>query len=196
MKHSKLVILNFMAICCVLGIFTKKLINPIANIITESLRIPGGISTGFSIMFLVIASEIVRQNWENPRDGIVRNSGILMGTVQGFLSLILGRVGSMGILAPIAFMATGIAIDLVYHLHHYIAFSRRERMVFANALAAVTASVTANLIVFHLWGPVLWLYLSVSAISGTLFGLLGESVAVRVCFLVPLSCVTDEIKVK
>ena len=60
MKHSKLAMLNFMALCCVLGMFTKKLINPFANIITEALHIPGGISTGFSIMFLVIATEVVK----------------------------------------------------------------------------------------------------------------------------------------
>lgn len=51
---------EFHGLCCVLGMFTKKLINPFANIITEVLHIPGGISTGFSIMFLVIATEVVK----------------------------------------------------------------------------------------------------------------------------------------
>ena len=60
MKTTKLQILNFMALCCSLGLVVKKLVNPLANIITESLHIPGGISTGFSLMFLVIATEIVR----------------------------------------------------------------------------------------------------------------------------------------
>ncbi|MBR4027932.1 MAG: hypothetical protein IKJ01_10400, partial [Lachnospiraceae bacterium] len=131
MKHSKLSMLNFMALCCVLGMFTKKLINPFANIITEALHIPGGISTGFSIMFLVIATEIVKTNCPNSSDVIIRRCGTLMGTVQGFLSIALGRVGSMGLLMPVGFIATGIAIDMVYHLQKYIAFSQIERMVFA-----------------------------------------------------------------
>ena len=51
------------------------------------------------------------------------------------------------------------------------------RFVGANALAAVMASVTANVIVFRLWGPVLMLYLCVSAFSGTVYGYLGTIVA-------------------
>ncbi|MBQ8804222.1 MAG: hypothetical protein IJZ53_11350 [Tyzzerella sp.] len=169
MRYSKLSMLNFMALCCILGLFTKKLINPFANIITEALHIPGGISTGFSIMFLVIAVEIVKG----------KHCGTLMATVQGLLALALGRIGSMGMLMPLGYIVTGVAIDLIYGLQKYIKCSRTERMVFANALAAVMASVTANVLVFHLHGPVLWLYLCVSATSGTMYGFLGSAVAAR-----------------
>lgn len=169
MKHKRLFHLNVMALCCVLGLFTKKLINPFANIITESLHIPGGISTGFSIMFLVIAAELV----QTPR------SGALMGTAQGLLALAMGRIGSMGLLAPIGYIVPGVAIDLVYRLSGFCRLSRTERMVAANGAAAVMASVTANVIVFHLQGTALWLYLCVSAASGSLYGLLGAAVAAR-----------------
>ena len=189
MKQTRLSKLNFMALCCVLGLFTKKLINPFANLITESLHIPGGISTGFSIMFLVIASEIVwddsfrSQNQNDDKKQVpsrlVKHCGILMGIVQGFLALCLGRVGSMGLLAPIGYIIPGIAIDLIYCLSNRFGFNRTERMVFANALAAVMASVVANIIVFSLRGPVLWLYLCVSATSGTIYGFLGVAIAGR-----------------
>lgn len=179
MKNSKLSKLNFMALCCVLGMFVKKIINPFANIITEALHIPGGVSTGFSIMFLVIATEIVRGEKTDEQDNDIRKCGTLMGTVQGFLSLALGRVGSMGIFMPIGFIVPGMSIDFIYYLQKHIKFSRTERMVFANVLAAVMASVTANVIVFHLSGPVLGLYLSVSAVSGIIYGCLGSSIAAR-----------------
>lgn len=169
MRLSKLSMLNFMALCCVLGLVTKKLINPFANIITEALHIPGGISTGFSIMFLVIAAEVVK----------MKGSGTMMGTVQGFLALAMGRIGSMGILAPIGYIVPGMCVDLVYHLQKAFKLSQLERMVFANALAAVMASVTANLIVFRLRGPVLWLYLCISATSGTIYGFLGSAIVTR-----------------
>lgn len=169
MKYSRLSMLNFMALCCVLGLVVKKVINPFANVITEVLHIPGGISTGFSIMFLVIAMEIVQ----------MKHAGTMMGVVQGFLALALGRVGSMGLLSPIGYTVPGMAIDLVYFLQKYLKFSQTERMVFANALAAVMASVTANILVFHLHGPVLWLYLCVSATSGTIYGFLGSAVVKR-----------------
>lgn len=169
MKYSKPFILNFMALCCVLGLVTKKLVNPFANVITEVLHIPGGVSTGFSIMFLIIAVEIVQ----------MRYAGTLMGTVQGLLAVATGRVGSMGIFMPIGYIVPGIAVDLVYFLSGYMKCSQTERMVLANALAAVMASVTANMLVFHLSGPVLWLYLSVSATSGSIYGYLGSVVVTR-----------------
>lgn len=169
MKYQKLFTLNVMALCCILGLLTKKLINPFANVITESLHIPGGISTGFSIMFLIIAAELI----QTPR------CGVMMGTVQGLLALIMGRVGSMGLLSPIGYIVPGLAIDLVYYLCRSPFVSRTDRMVLANGLAAVMASVTANIIVFHLHGPVLWLYLCVSATCGSLYGILGSTIAAR-----------------
>ena len=194
MRQSRLSNLNFMALCCVLGLFTKKLINPFANVITESLHIPGGISTGFSIMFLIIASEIVwddsfrSQNDDRKQipSRLVKHCGILMGIVQGFLALCLGRVGSMGLLAPIGYIIPGMVIDLIYYLGNRLGFNRTERMVFANALAAVMASVVANIIVFSLRGPVLWLYLCVSATSGTIYGFLGVAVSGRLSKILSL----------
>ena len=169
MKYSKLTTLNFMALCCVLGLFTKKLINPFANVITDALHIPGGVSTAFSIMFLVIGQELVR----------VPKGGTLMTMVQGLLALVLGRVGSMGILMPLGYIVTGIAIDLIYGLEKKLHLNQIERMIFANALAAVMASAFANLVVFRLRGPVLLLYLCVSLMSGTAFGYIASIIAKR-----------------
>ena len=167
MKKSKLTMLIFMALCCVLGLFAKKLINPFANLITDNLHIPGGISAGFSLMFLVIAAELV----DYPR------CGTMMGAVQGALALITGRVGSMGALMPVGYLLPGIAIDVVYRITRKL--PREERMVFANITAALAASLTANVIVFRLWGVVLCLYLTVSAVSGLLWGLLGAELVKR-----------------
>lgn len=158
-----------MALCCILGLISKKMINPFANVITEALHIPGGISTGFSIAFLVIGAELVRLSW----------CGAKMGTAQGLLALALGRVGSMGALSPIGYILPGLAIDLVYRIPVCQKVSRTARMMLANGLAAVAASVTANLIVFHLHGAVLWLYLSVSLLSGSLYGILGAAITER-----------------
>ena len=45
--------LIFLALCCDLGLFAKRIIAPAANLLTDSLHIPGGIGTSFSLMFLV-----------------------------------------------------------------------------------------------------------------------------------------------
>ena len=42
MKHLRLRQIIFLALCCDLGLFSKRLIAPFANVITDALHIPGG----------------------------------------------------------------------------------------------------------------------------------------------------------
>jgi len=170
MKHQKIFSLNVMALCCVLGLLSKKLINPFANIITDSLHIPGGLSAGFSILFLVIAAELVQ----------LPHCGLMMGAVQGLLALVTGRVGSMGLLSPIGYLLPGLVIDLVYRISSPFSLSRTDRTVLSNSGAAAAASMAANLIVFRLPGPALCLYLGVSATAGAFYGLLASSITARI----------------
>lgn len=173
MKSSRLRTIIFLALCCDLGLFAKKVIGPFANVITDSLHIPGGIGTSFSLMFLVVAAVLV------PRFGCAT----VMGAVQSGLALALGMVGSMGALSPIGYIVPGIAIDLVLALSGKLKLPRTSRMVLANAIAAPCAALTANLIVFRLGGIVLALYVSVAASSGLVCGFLGAALAKK---LIPI----------
>lgn len=169
MKHAKLRRMIFLALCCDLGLFTKRLIAPAANILTDSLHIPGGVGTSFSLMFLVLAAVLM------PGFGC----GTLMGLVQGVLALSMGMVGSMGILSPIGYIVPGFVIDCVIYAARKVKLTDEIAMLTANMLAAAAACLTANLIVFHLKGLVLLLYLSVSLTSGAICGVLGGSLAAR-----------------
>jgi len=169
MKGSRLRDLIFLALCCDLGLFSKRLIAPAANLITDHLRIPGGIGTSFSLMFLIVAAELL------PFFGC----GTLMGFVQSMLAYSIGMVGSMGALAPIGYIVPGLVIDVVFFISRKGKFSLETRTVSANILAAVSAALTANVIVFHLRGPILLLYACVSMCSGALFGLLAAALAKR-----------------
>lgn len=166
MKDYSLRTLIFLALCCDLGLFSKRLIGPAANIVTDALHIPGGVGTSFSLMFLVIAAAMIQK----------RHCATLMGTVQSVIALSMGMVGSMGALSPIGYIIPGISIDLLMALMKNAPVSLTERMMCMNAAAAVCASLTANAIVFHLGGAVLLLYLCVSATTGALCGCLGASV--------------------
>lgn len=168
MSHTKLRRLLFWTLCCDLGLFSKQLISPFANLITDALRIPGGISTGFSLMFLTIAAEVM------PGFGCAT----LMAAVQSLLALALGRVGSMGLLSPVGYILPGIAMDIAFRLLRRR--SSADRMVLANAAASLCAGLTANAIVFHLTDAALLLYASIGTLSGALFGLLGSSFAPRI----------------
>ncbi len=167
MNRLRLRRLIFMALCCDLGIFAKKLIVPAANFLTDALHIPGGIGTSFSLMFIVIAAAFV------PRFG----AATLMGAVQSGIALCMGTVGSMGALAPIGYILPGLAIDCVMLVSRKLKLNRTEALILANAAAAVTACLTANLIVFRLFGVVLCLYASVSMLSGTFCGIVAGMAA-------------------
>ncbi len=169
MKLFRLRTLIFLALCCDLGLFSKRLIGPAANLITDLLHIPGGIATSLSLMFLVVAAVLV----ERP------GCAAVMGAVQGGLALAFGMVGSMGALAPVGYLVPGLAIDLALAATRRTALSRRDRAVLANAIASPCAALTANALVFRLWGLPLLLYVCVSAASGAVFGLAGGELARR-----------------
>lgn len=173
MKTFPLRTLIFLALCCDLGLFSKRLIAPAANLITDLLHIPGGIGTSLSLMFLVIAAVTVERF----------GCAAVMGAVQSGLALAFGMVGSMGALSVIGYIVPGIIIDLLLAATRKSPLSRRDRMVLANTVAAPCAALTANLIVFHLQGIVLLLYLCVAAASGAIFGLAGAELARR---LIPI----------
>lgn len=166
MKNYDLRTLIFLALCCDLGLFSKRLIAPAANVVTDALHIPGGVGTSFSLMFLVIAATMARK----------RHCAALMAAVQSVIALSMGMVGSMGALSPIGYILPGMLIDLLLSLTKNVPLSLAERMLYVNAAAAVCAALTANLIVFHLGGAVLLLYLCVSATTGAMCGCLGASV--------------------
>ena len=169
MKAERLRNLIFLALCCDLGLFSKRLIAPAANVITDFLRIPGGIGTSFSLMFLVVAAELV------PKFGCAS----LMGAVQSILAFALGMTGSMGALSPIGYIVPGIVIDCIFFISRRINANAGGTMVFANMLSAAAAGLAANLIVFRLRGPVLALYICVALLSGALCGCLGVPLARR-----------------
>lgn len=166
MKRYDLRTLIFLALCCDLGLFSKRLISPAANLVTDALHIPGGVGTSFSLMFLVIAAVVIRK----------RGCAVVMGAVQSVIALSLGMVGSMGALSAIGYIVPGVMIDFLMLALKHTPLPMKERMVCMNAAAAVCASLTANVIVFRLGGAALLLYLCVSATTGTLCGCLGAGI--------------------
>ena len=175
MRQQKLLRLIFMALCCDLGLVTKRLIAPAANILTDSLHIPGGIGTSFSLLFLVVAAALL------PKFG----SGVVMGAVQSVIALSLGMVGSMGVLSPIGYIVPGFVIDCVLWLCRRMQVGDALALMLANMLAALSAGLTANVIVFHLSAIPLALYSAVAITSGAICGLLAGRLYRR---LSPILC--------
>jgi len=167
MQGTRLRKMIFWALCCGLGVFSKRLAAPIANMITGALHIPGGIGTAFSMMFLAVAATLAPYRWSCTK----------MAAVQSALALSMGSVGSMGVLSPLGYIIPGMLMDGVFALGRRFGLSAGDRLVFANAAGSLAAALTANAIVFHLWGIILLVYACVAALSGMLFGLLGSWLA-------------------
>ena len=162
MKKISLRSLIFMALCCDLGIIAKKLVSPVANVITDHLHIPGGIGTSFSLLFLVVAAFIVRRF----------GAGLLMGLVQSGIAFLLGSVGSMGALAFLGYAVPGLVIDICVLLLGRTKLDPGMQAVVTCALASAASCIIANIIVFGLHGAVLALYACVACISGIICGLI------------------------
>lgn len=145
-----------MALCCDCSLIAKKFISPAANIVTEFLHIPGGIATGVSLMFLIIAAATLR----------VFGCATFMSVIQSILALAFGMVGSMGVLAPIGYIIPGIIIDLCLYVAGRISSSPVSGITAASILSSICACLVANILVFRLGGIVLLVYVSVAATTG------------------------------
>lgn len=169
LKNNRLKRIIFFALCCDFGLFAKRLIAPLTNMITDALHIPGGIATSFSLMFLVIAAILMPGGF----------CSTIMSAAQSVIAFSFGMVGSMGLLAPIGYIVPGFAIDLVLMATAGGALPCADRMALANGIAAASAAFTANCIVFHLRGIVLLLYVCTAFSSGIFCGLLGSKIVQR-----------------
>ncbi len=145
-----------MALCCDLGLIAKKFISPVANIVTESLHIPGGIATGFSLMFVIVAASTLDMT----------GCAALMSVIQSILALAFGMVGSMGVLAPLGYIIPGIMIDLCLYIARRSSLDIKYGIFAASVTSSACAALVANIIVFHLWGIVLLVYVMVAATTG------------------------------
>ncbi len=167
MNDNRLRKMIFWSLCCGLGLFSKRLVAPIANAITGALRIPGGIGTAFSLMFLAVAGSLAPSRWCCTK----------MAVVQSMLALAIGMVGSMGVLSPLGYLLPGLLMDGIFALTRRLPLSAADRLVLTNAVGSLAAAMTANTIVFHLRGVILLVYFCVATLSGALFGLLGGTLA-------------------
>ena len=146
--------LLMLTFCMMAGFVAKGAVSPFTSVLTDFFRIPGGsLATGFALAFLVLGVSLVP----------VRGAGTLMGFVQGTLALVLGMSGYQGVLALVTYTIPGIVIDLCSGV-----MKERDTLyfvltcIFSNTVCALFS----NLLVFHLQGIALLLWLLMGALSG------------------------------
>ena len=159
--------LAVMAICLVLGLFSKRIISPLTNTLTDFFRIPGGsAAVGLSMAFLIVGKQMTG----------AACAGTLMGFVQSLLAIALGMSGYQGIMAVFSYMLPGVIIDL-------LAWKMRRQDLFfcfsASILSCMTSAVVSSLLVFHLRGASLMLWLLLAGVSGMIGGYCAHMVSGR-----------------
>ena len=170
MKHVKVRDLILLAFFADVGFVAKRLVSPFANVLTDSLRVPGGIGTAFSLMFLVIGACLIKK----------KSAATVMALVQCILAMSLGMTGAMGALSPAGYLLPGIVIDLTVALCIRFNAGLSLTMISANAAGSLMAALTANFIVFRLHGAVLALYFLICLSSGGICGLLAAVIFRRI----------------
>ncbi|MCR5795129.1 MAG: ECF transporter S component [Solobacterium sp.] len=170
MKNAKIRDLILLAFFADIGFVSKRVIAPFANVFTDFLRVPGGIGTSFSLLFLVIGACAVRR----------KGAATVMSLVQCILAMSLGMTGAMGVMSPLGYIVPGIVIDLTLAFCAVSNAGLPVSMLSANAAGSLTAALTANFIVFNLHGAVLALYVLIALISGGLCGLLAAVIYKRI----------------
>lgn len=169
-REKQVIKLMFVFFCCFVGLFSKRLINPLANLITDNLHIPGGISTSFSLMFMVIAVGVTRKKW----------CAVPMAIAQCTAAFMIGMIGSMGAFLPVAYIVPALVIDIIMLLPGKEMHSYVLKLFAANILSSVSAAMTANFLVFHLPKMILLVYVCVAATSGAVCGYIAAEVSVRI----------------
>ncbi|MBQ8092934.1 MAG: hypothetical protein IJ242_05090 [Clostridia bacterium] len=157
--------LTVMAFTLVFGLLVKRIVSPMTNVFTDFFRIPGGsAAVGFSLAFLIIGKQCVS----------VPFAGTLMGFVQSLLAIGLGFSGYQGPLAVITYTLPGLMIDLTGMV------IQEKGIVFcvvSCVLSCITSALFSNILVFHLAGLPLMLWLLLAALSGILGGVCASLLA-------------------
>ena len=167
MQRIKTRDLAIMAFVLVLGLFSKRIISPVTNLLTDFFRIPGGsAAVGFSLAFLLVGKQSVS----------VPFAGTLMGFVQSVLAVALGFSGYQGALALLTYTLPGLVLDLAA----FLPVNGMAGRILACVLSCVTSALMSNLLVFHLRGLSLVLWLLLAAVSGVFGGWLAHLVLQRI----------------
>ena len=152
-----------------LSIAVKAAVNPLAQLLTSPLFIPGGVAAGgFYMLFVVLAPAITGK----------RGAALLMTLVQAVLVIILGAPGSHGAASLFTYTLPGLAVEAVWLLSGRRAGGAACCFV-AGICANMAGSYAVNLLLFHLPALPLTLSLSVAALSGGLGGWAAYALAAR-----------------
>jgi len=154
--------LMIITLLAAIGIAVKIPLQPLAQMITGPLFIPGGaMAGGIYMMFLVLSVSIT---------GKV-GAALLCGFVQALLVMITGLGGHHGALTIVTYTLPGLAVDLLMFLSRHRGCCRKC-CFFGSMAANITGTLLVGAAFFSMPLIPLMLMLCSAALSGGLGGIL------------------------
>lgn len=167
-KHYfKLADYIILAMLAAMGIASKVVVVPLAQMIAGPLFIPGGVlAGGFYMMFLLLGTALTKK----------RGAALLVALLQAALVTITGTFGSHGAASLFTYTLPGLAVEAWFFLSRHKGCCALCCFV-GGMVANIAGSFAVNFVIFKL--PIIPLLLSifVAALSGGLGGLVANAVA-------------------
>lgn len=162
MKNYKTVDYVLIALLAAIGIASKPIFSPIANVITDPFMIPGGSTAGgLYMIWLVVGTQLIKKP----------HTATLIGSVQGMLAIITGVTGFQGLLSLVVYTLPGVTIDLVLKvIKKHVPLS--IRLPLAGLCGNLTGTFLTNLLFFRLKPLPCALFFCMSILSGCIGGYL------------------------
>lgn len=165
-RYFKLSDYVILAMLAAMGIASKVIIVPLAQIVTGPLFLPGGVvAGGFYMMFLVLGTAITGK----------MGAALLVSLIQAALVTITGTFGSHGAASLFTYSLPGLAVEMWFF------FSKHRGCCpfccfIAGMVANVAGTFAVNFALFNLSFIPLMLSIAVAALSGGLGGLVASRV--------------------
>ena len=157
------------AMTVAMSIAVKAVANPMAQIITGPLFIPGGVAAGGVYMLFIVIPPAISGK---------RGTALLTALLQALLVIMLSTPGSHGVASLVTYTAPGLAVEAVWLLSGKQA-GGPVCCFFSGIAANIAGSYAVNLLFFRLPLVPLLLSLCVAALSGGLGGWVAYALAVR-----------------
>ena len=150
--------LLYIAILAALGLAIKPIVTPLVHLISVPLMIPGGsLSGGFYMMWLVLASIIVKRF----------GAAFLVGFIQAIVVLSLGYFGSHGAVSLISYTLPGVAVEIVALI------IRKKESYGYCIISCVAANLTGATVVIFLVMRLSVIPMIISLVAASISGIIG-----------------------
>lgn len=157
--------LLYIAVLAALGLAIKPIVTPLVHLVSTPLMIPGGsLAGGFYMMWLVLASAVVKKT----------GAAFLVGFVQSIVILSLGYFGNHGAVSIISYSLPGIAVEI------FALLWRRQTALSFHISACIAANLTGAVVVTFFIMRLALIPMLISLVAAAISGILGGIISFKI----------------